>query len=356
MGIKWSRKHYYWPDTFSRQTGTNGEICIIAGAKNIGKTFGLRLQCVEDYLTRKTTFCEICRTKVEAKAVQAGYFDKIQNDGFYTDYEFKTEKNSGFINMGTHDEPDWKLICYFVALSNFQQEKKRTFVKPYRFIFDEAIIDRKDRFHRYLNSEYLILANLLDTISRQQPDDDYSYRLYILGNAVDLTSPYFEFLGIDSIPKFGYSWYRDKTVLLHYVEPWNAQDRKANTLVGRMLAGTDEARIIFDNEFEDTSAGEVCAKTPNAKYAYTLVFDKMQFAIWIDYKDGIYYVNSKVPDNAPNVFSLTKRDGSIDRKAVRRSDAFLKLLNEIFYIGGLRYESPALREAFHEVLGFLGIK
>ena len=193
--IKWDDRFYRWDKTFSRQTGTQGEICIIAGAKDIGKTFGLRMQCVEDYLTRKVPFCEICRTKTERDSVKTGYFDKLQKDGYYTDFDFKTEHDTGYINLGNEKEPDWQVICYFVALSAFQQEKKRTFSKPYRFIFDEAIIDTKDRYHRYLKDEFLILANLLDTISRQQPGDDYSYKVYLLGNACDMTCPYFRHLG-----------------------------------------------------------------------------------------------------------------------------------------------------------------
>ena len=336
MAIKWDDRFYRWDKTFSRQTGDNGEICLVIGAKNIGKTFGLRLQCVEDYLTRKVPFCEICRTKAERDSVKAGYFDKLQKDGFYTDFEFKTEKDSGYINIGTREEPDWQLICYFVALSAFQQEKKRTFAKPYRFIFDEAIIDAKDRYHRYLKDEFLILANLLDTISRQQPGSDYRYKIYIMGNACDLTSPYLRYLSIDRIPSFGYHWYRNKSVLLHYVEPWDAQERKEKTLVGRMLAGNEESEMVFDNAFEKSTGKGIMQKTPNAKYSYALIFNKMRFAVWIDYKRGLFFVNDYIPKDAKNIYSLTKKDGRIDYAAVRRTDALMKILIETYYIGGLR--------------------
>lgn len=33
-------KYYDWQSTMSRQTGTNGEITLVLGAKDIGKTFG----------------------------------------------------------------------------------------------------------------------------------------------------------------------------------------------------------------------------------------------------------------------------------------------------------------------------
>jgi len=351
-------KYYDWSKTMSYQTGTNGEICLVLGAKDIGKTFGLRLTCVNRFLKHGELFAEICRTNEELKAVMSGYFDKLQNAGYFSDYVFKTEKSAGYIaRKPVEDEkPEWKLLCYFVALTNFQREKKRTYVKPKRFIFDEAVIDTKDRYHRYLPDEFLILANLLDSISRQQPGDDYNYYLYILGNAVDLTCPYLRNLGIRKLPKFGYSYYKNKTVLLHYVEPWDADDRRAYTLVGRMLEGDDESKVIFDNVFSDTTGKEIAKKTPNAKYKYALKWGKITFAIWIDQKRGLWFVTEKLPKDAKNVYTLTKKDSSVDYQAIEKANPLARLLCDVYYIGGLRYDSPATREAFFEVLSFLGIK
>lgn len=352
-------KFYDWQATMSRQTGTNGEICLVLGGKGIGKTFGLRLKCIDRFIKHGELFVEICRTNEELKAVMAGYFDKIQNDGFYTDYVFKTEKGCGYVALKPADEtekPVYRLICYFVALTNFQREKKRTYVKPKRFIFDEAVIDTKDKCHRYLADEFLILANLLDSVSRQQPGDSYQYYLYIIGNSVDLTFPYLRHLGINKLPGFGYTYYKNKTVLLHYVEPWDADDRKAHTLVGRMLDGNDESKVIFDNVFTDTTNGEIMKKTPNAQYKYAFKWGKMTFAIWADMKQGLWFVTSKLPKDAKNVYTLAKQDSSINYQVIERSNPLAQLVNEVYYIGGLRYESAHVREAFFEVLSFLGIK
>lgn len=351
-------RYYDWQATMSRQTGTNGEITLVLGAKDIGKTFGLRKVCVDRFIKHGELFCEICRTNEELKAVQHGYFDKLQNAGYFKDYIFKTEKNSGYIALKPVDDekPVWRLLCYFVALTNFQREKKRTFVCPKRFIFDEAVIDTKDRYHRYLPDEFLILANLLDSISRQQPNSDYNYYLYILGNSVDLTCPYLRNLGINRIPDFGYSFYKGKTVLLHYVEPWDAADRRALTLVGRMLEGHEESKVIFDNEFSDTTGKEIARKTSTAKYNFALRWGKMTFAIWIDSKRALWFVTTKTPKDAKNIYTLAKKDSSINYQVIERSAPVIDLLTQIYYIGGLRYESPSTREAFFEVLSFIGIK
>ena len=351
-------KYYDWQKTMSYQTGTNGEICVVLGAKDIGKTFGLRLKCVERFIKHGELFCEISRTNEESKAVMRGYFDKLQNAGFFGDYVFKTEQGCGYIARKpvSDEKPIWQLICYFVALTNFQREKKRTYMFVRRYIFDEAIIDVKDRYHRYLPDEFLILANILDSISRQQPGDDTQYNLYILGNAVDLTCPLLRHLGINKIPQFGYSFYKNKTVLLHYVEPWDAQERRAYTLVGRMLEGHDESAIIFDNEFADTTGREIMRKTPNAQYKYAFKWGRVTFAIWVDMKRGLWFITSKLPKDARNVYTLAKRDSSVDYQVVQKASPLAKLLTDVYYIGGLRYESPSLREAFFEVLSFLGIK
>lgn len=350
-------KFYDWQTTMSRQTGQNGEICFVIGGKDIGKTFGLRLKCIERFIKAGEKFCEICRTQSEMKAVAPNYFSKIESEGFFKEWQFKTEGNCGYIARVSEDEkPDWQLIMYFVALSDFQKEKKRTYDKPRRFIFDEAVIDVKDRYHRYLPDEFLILANLLDTISRQQPHDEYAYKVYLLGNAVDMTCPYLRNFGINKIPKFGYQYYKNKTVLLHYVEPWDADDRRAFTLVGRMLEGYEEAATMFDNQFQDSTGKEIARKSSNAKYRFALVWGKMTFAIWIDSKRGIWYVTSKVPKGAENVYTLAKKDSSIDYQMIDKASPLTETLVKIYYVGGLRYDSAHLREAFFEVLSFLGVR
>lgn len=357
-------KFYDWPATFSRQTGTQGEICIVVGAKDIGKTFGLRLQCVSDYIKKGWRFAELCRSNEEVRAVKEGYFDKLQGEGFFKGYLFKVTGTVGYIAKEPSRDPEtdeyvekprYNPICYFISLRNFQREKKRTYVNVKRFIFDEAIIDKKDRTHRYLPHEFLVLANILDSVSRQQPDGE-QYRVYLLGNACDLTCPYMRHLGIDKIPEFGYSFWNSKSTLLHYVEPWDREERESKTLVGRMLRGMAESDMIFGNKFNSDDTGDICKKSAAARYSYAIRFKDTVYAVWIDYGQGLCWISSKVPKGAGNIFALTKSDASIDYQAVDRSSDYLKLLNRFWYIQALRYESVAIRELFLSILDFLGVK
>lgn len=347
------RKYYDWAKTFSRQTGTNGEICMVIGAKNIGKTFGLRKQCINDFLKHGYKFCELVRTKEEMKSVKSGYFDKLQSEVF-KDKQFRVDGQIGYI-APLGDKPKWKPICYFVALSNFQTEKKRTYTGVKRFIFDECIIDSKDRYHRYLKDEFLILANILDSVSREQPDGDNKYRVYLLGNACDLSCPYFKSFGINKIPEYGYTFYNDKHFLLHYVEPWDSEEMQANTLVGRMLNGTKEQKMIYENEFIVKDSGDIERKPSNAKFAYAIKYNNFTYAIWFDYANARTYITNKAPKDA-YAYVLTKDDMTVDHMALERTNPKLKSLNRMFYDGMIRYSDVITRETFLSMLGNLGVR
>lgn len=360
-----TRRYYDWHATFSRQVGTQGEFCIVVGAKNIGKTFGLRLQCIRDFVKSGARFCEICRTKDEVKQVKAGYFDKLVKSGLVEGLIFKVEGQVGYCAHEPERDaesneyvtkPKWEVICYFVALTAFQTEKKRTFSGIRRFIFDEAIIDRKDRYHRYLPQEFLILCNLLDSLSRQQPGGD-QYRVYLLGNACDLTCPYLRHLGIDKVPEFGYSFWNHRNTLLHYVEPWDAEEMEALTLVGRMLRGEKEASMVFRNTFDAGETGTIKKKPSSARFAYAVRYGGEDFAAWIDYSEGVCYITSRIPKSPPpgRVLTVAKADYSLDYQAVEKADPYLQALSRFFYAGSLRYESPVVRDGFLGLLGYLGV-
>lgn len=351
-------KFYDWQATFSRQTGTQGEFCLVIGGKGIGKTFGLRKALIERYLKKGYRFAEISRTKDETKNISAGYFDKLQQEGFFADYVFKTEKALGYIarKPAEGEKPDWEICCYFLSLTSFQQEKKRTFAHVAGVIFDEFIIDSRDHYRRYLPNEFSILANLLDTVFRQQPGDTTPFRVYLLANAVGFTCPYFRDLGVTKIPDFGYTWYNDKHTLLHRVPKMKAQERREQTLVGRMLAGHEEAKIIFDNEFAIPDSGDIAPKPSNAVFAFGIIYNAQKFGVWSDLAHGCYYITSKIPANSRNVYALTKKDMTLDYTAITRADDLLKLMAKIHYLNGLRYESASIREMFFEVLSFIGVK
>ena len=226
----------------------------------------------------------------------------------------------------------------------------------YYFIFDEAVIDRKDKYHRYLANEYSILANLIDTILREDWEHPKGAKCYLLGNSCDLVCPYLRGLGVNTLPDFGYTFYNNRQTLVHYVEAQDVDAKLENTFVGRMLAGSDEARLVFNNEFLDDNDSYIEKRSNTAAFKFGIRYLGASFGVWLDWHKALFYVENKIPKNhEAQTYALTKADNSIDYLMASRTDEQLKLLVDAFYMQAIRFDTPATRELFFNLLGYFGI-
>lgn len=354
--------YYDWHKTLSYDS----DVTMVIGPRGIGKTFGLRYQCIRDFLKDGSRFVEVCRFKTEVSGVSDGYFNRLQDMPDFSDYVFKTDARYGWIAKeptekedGSKPKPDWKLLCYFTALSDAQRLKKRTFDKVRRIIFDESILESSDRYHNYLPNEFGVLANLVDTVSRERADTAcIRPRVYLLGNACDLSNPYFAHYGVGTDLKFGYRWYANKTFLFHYVESGDyGREKLIGTVAGRMMAGTEAAKIAVDNTFVGISTEFVKQKTKRAKFTFGIICNGKKFGVWVDVFGGLYYVTDTIPRNTEKpVFALTAEDNRINYVAARSANATLSYFKETYYLNLIRYQSVQVKRDFYEeVLTKFGI-
>lgn len=339
---------YDWRKTLSY---SKAKWVMVISARGYGKTYGLRKQCIQDYLKRKRRFVEVVRHKSELKTVGSGYFDKLQSNGEFPGIEFKYEGEKFYLRKA--ENAPWELIGYIVALTDEQLIKKQTFADVKRFIFDEALIEHKDRYKRYLPREFARLVGIRSSITRETPDKPSDSQVFLLGNAVDFTSPYFEDLGIRKIPDYGRHTYMGGDVLLDYVEPIYFDEYETKTAIGRILSGSKEGRTLFANEFGADNDMHVADKPKGAKFWRGYVFSGHVFALWLA-SDSYCYVTSKAPKSA-TLKAFTLDDDSINYDLIRKSGQDAKTLRTLFYRKYFRYESAKMRELFADMLLSLGI-
>ena len=349
---------YDWSKTLSY----DADVTMVIGARGIGKTFGLRRQCIRDWIRHKSRFVEITRYNNELSGVSDGYFNRLSALDEFQSYTFKTDARYAYIAEkpeSDKDKPHWHLIAYFASLSSAQRMKKRTFDNVRRIVFDETILERADRYHRYLPNEFGILANLVDTVSRERADtDSIRPRVYLLGNACDLANPYFSAYGVGTDITFGYRWYANKTFLLHYVDPGEYSIEKAHrTVAGRMIANTEAGNVAIQNQFVHASSEFILKKPGNAVFSFGIVCNGRLYGIWLDERNGYYHVTRKVPNNTGKpIFSLTRQDASINYVAASNLSVTMRYVADMYYHGLLRYEDESLEMEFSEVLAMFGVR
>lgn len=352
-------QYYDWEKTLAY----DADVTMVVGARGLGKTFGLRLQCVRDYIKKGLRFVEVCRFKNEVSGIAHGYYDKIGIMDEFKDYQFRTDGRFAYIAKFDKNNPDkkvkWDIIGYFVSLTEAQKMKRHTFIKVRRIIFDEFILEKTDRFHNYLLNEYATLAKLVDTVSRERPDvDGIKPRLYLLGNALDLANPYFTVYKVHTDIKFGYRWYKNKTVLLHYVDSAEYSAKKqAKTVAGRMLENTIDGKMGTGNIFIVGNNEFVKRKPSRAKFNFGIILNGNSYGIWLDASEGLYHVTNIIPKGTEQpIYSLTASDNTINYIAANRATKTLRVFSEAYYLGIIRYENVSVKSGFMEVLSCFGIK
>lgn len=354
-------KRYY---NLQKTLTYNAEVMAIIGAAGKGKTYTTRGYCLKQALKNGELFVEVCRTKAERDEVKTGYFDKLGMDEDFKGLEFDCRRNIFFARTRPPEEGepagDWVRVGYIVALSEVQTTKRRTYAGARNIIMDEFIIERIDRFHTYLHNEWNLLARVVNSCVREDANDKNRKhpRLFLLGNAVDLLNPYFQLFGIKSEPPYGYSWWGsdDLRVLLHYV-PADEYDRERrdSTLAGRMSKITGYDEESFGNSFEVDNR-YIGKKTKASKPYIGFRFEGRVYGIWADMRQGYYYVVAKEPPERVQVFSLTRDDDSPNYIAARAGMKPLRAVSDMYYMGGVLFDSPSTRENFLRAMRLFGIR
>ena len=350
-----SHNHYNYDPIFSYLDSV--DMVQVWGARSIGKTYSLRKSAVEDFIKRGERFVEVVRFASELDDFATGYFNKFEQNQEFPAYWFKVEAQKAYIAPVSFDEdeaPEWELFGYFVALTNYQQIKKITFANVRKVIFDEAAIEMDDNYHNYLPNEYAKLHSIFTTIAREEPGKKCRTKLFLLGNSCDLLNPSVRMLKLKRPPKFGLSFYNGGSVLVHYVEPWDAEERRKNTATGRLANLLEGDASLFDNEFS-YSEDFVKRKPSKAKFMFGLRYGGMLFGIWATFDEGEIFVNKKVP-NGGRVVALTKKDHTVDSQAIKKNSKIIKNLESAYYNNAFNYEDLVVKEDFLEVLSFFGIK
>lgn len=350
---------YDWKKTRSY----DAEVTMVIGPRGIGKTFGLRKDFIKQFIDKGYRYVDICRYKTNLTDFTRGYFDKLSQQEEFADYYFKSDNKNGYIGVKTTDERgkstiEWHMMCYFIPLSNAQQYKTTSFANVRNILLDECVIEKSDIFHHYLPNEYGLLAGLVDTVSRERPGvDSIKPRVYLLGNACDISNPYMAAYGVGTDLKFGYRWYAGKTFLFHYVRDDEYSKRKLTETVAGHMYNIIGDTVATQNIFDIGNSDFIEKKTPKSVFKFGIVCNGEKFGIWADYDEGLYFVSNKIPKgNNVTILALTLRDNRVNYIAAKRAGTMLRDFVELHYLGVLRYENADLKIKFEKVLALLGIK
>lgn len=352
-----------WDEIFARDADFN----LIIAKRELGKSFGAREQTLRDYRDNGERCVAIVRYKDDIQvAITDFYADVVDNTtdnklkAWLSKQEFNIQGNQVMIRAksdGKHKNK-WDLICRMIPLSKATRYKMATMNKVRRVLFDEALIDKRiDSYTRYLPNEYRLLQNLVGTLQRYSEKDGAGHprlRVYLMGNAVDLINPYFAALGITAAPDFGYRWYRGKSWFFAYPDPADYATKNKNAELAERMGGSASD---YANEFEAGGDAFIGRKPSNARFDFGVAYNGETFGLWLDDREGYYYVNTKIPKDTPRpIFALSTSDNRPNYIVAKSANKTLKGISDLYCFGCLKFDSPGTRERFNAVLSLFGVR
>lgn len=350
-----------WNEVFAR----DANFSFVVAERELGKSFGLREQTLRDFRDNGERCIAIVRYKDDIQLSIADYYgdviDKTTDKklrAWLEGVEFNTQGNVIFCRekpVGKEKTP-WEEVLRMIPLSKATRYKMATMRKLRRVIFDEALIDKRiDTYTRYLPNEYNLLQNLIGTLQRYCDKDASGrprLRVYLMGNAVDLINPYFAALGITEAPEFGARWFKDKTWYLYYPDPADYAGKGDGE---RFAEKMRDSASDYGNKFDAGGAAFIAQKTSAAKFAFGVAYKGEEFGIWCDDRAGYYYVNHKIPADADVVFALSTNDNRPNYIVAKRANATLRQFVDLYCFGAVKFDAPATRERFNDVLALFGV-
>ena len=323
--------------TLDKILSYNALISIILGERGVGKSYGAKKFVAKRFINKGKQFVYLRRYKTELqKAMKDNKFwHQILND---KDPEmYKIMQNHKFSNSKDTMSIDNKICGYAIPLSVANILKSSTYDNVDTIIFDEFIID-KGTYH-YLQNEVIQFLDVIETIARLR-----DIRVIMLGNAISITNPYFNFLNLSLPYNSEIKTFKDGLIAVQYVKNLKYREVKKSTRFGKLVDGTEYGKYAIDNEFLRDSKTFIRKKTKYSKFYFILVINSKYYGVWCDYKEGMIYISNDYDPNCPVRFSLNSNDHDENTLLIRtRTSPFFKSVIEHYRLARLCFENQQIK-------------
>lgn len=340
--------YFDWGTVFCRDKKVN----IVVGARGIGKTFGMRLQLIRDYIKREQRSIEIVRYKDDIKYMVSSYHERIEP--FFPDYEFDSRSDGLYIRKKRKSKakPPWELYCYIQALSTSHKSKRGTFKNVHRILFDEFALNSSNRFERYLPNEVDALARIVSTSSRERADGrggETPY-VYLVGNATDRFNPYYEAWGFDA-DELGITVKNNR--LFYNVE---ADSDIYRGTTAHLISGESQETLMASGNAHAKLA-ELCVvskrKPAGAVPMLGVRWKDKDFTLWRSAE--VWHIENKSAPSDVRVIATRLRDGGINVAGGKWLRKNLRPLAEMYALGLCQFDKAATHNDYLELMEWVEV-
>lgn len=315
----------------------NAFLNFLIGERGVGKTYSVSKFVTKKFINNSDEFVYIRRYKSDLKKSIPKFFTALVNNNEFPDHKL-SYKGDNFII-------DDKIAGYGITLTMAQSLKSTNFPNVKYIIFDEFILENDGHRH-YLQNEVEVFLGLVETIARMR-----DIKIFMLGNAVTITNPYFIFFDVNLPYNSDIRTYKDGLILVNYMKNEEYRKAKHESKLGRLTEGTDYSKYAIDNSFRLDNKDFIEKKSGSSRCAFAFKYKDNVFGVWFDYDvgkifvsndytEGVQYLACTLEDHKPNTMLLN---------SAKQYSAF-KTFIQNYKLGNVYYENIKIKNLVHEFI------
>lgn len=348
----------------------NAKLNFIIGGRDIGKTFDFKGWDLKRSVRLNSPFIYLRRYKTELQKIDKDSFfkEKLLQKTFKSftmkskdvstgncNIVFTTSDSFGLLNNSYNDNKltignrginiNNRPICYFKTLSGASDVKGTDYDNVNKILFEEFIIDEKDKYKRYLKNEVHNLLNFADSCIRDTPNP----QIFLLGNHGNFNNPYFNYIGYNDTGK-RFTYIKDKNAVVENLA--GVKFKKAVNAFGDVIAGTELEKYVKGEDFQIKNVANIekisgkkvdlCCIYINS--FYLRIMKNPKYFYISDGYNGLDILSSNINDVQQNNFTF-----------VHRLTPIVKSLVRAYYMNKVFYSSLKVKTHFDEFISdFIG--
>ena len=309
-----------------------------------GKTFEFTSWCIDDFRENQKEAVWVRRYGTELNDPEKGilvkdrFFSGVKKEGKYPNTDLKIDGSTGMI--------DGKPAIHFVALSTSRQMKSVNFPNVNKIIFDEFLIT--EGRNGYLKAEVEIFLDLIETVARLRDD----VRVIMLANSLSVVNPYFMYWNIKPNPKKRFT--TKGQVCVEMFTDQEFIEKKNKTRFGQLVKGTRYGDYAINNQWLLDNETFIEPKSPKAEFMLGMKYNGTMYGFWVDYAQGLMYVNKQYDPYSYSLYCLTKEDHEANLLLIKSLNESKRVQRIVFAFrnGLLRFEDMTVKNQFYEFISY----
>lgn len=327
--------------------GLDPELYLCTTNRNAGKTTFFSRWMVKRFLTYSEKFMLVYRFNYELDDCSEKFFKDI-GILFFPDMVMTSKRRAS----GSYHELflDDESCGYAVALNCCDQLKKygHMFQDVQRMLFDEF----QSETNHYCTDEITKLQSVHTTVARGRGEQVRHVPVYMLSNTVSIINPYYVTFDIINRLQADTKFLKGDGFVLEQGFIQSAADAQKKSGFMRAFKNTKYSAYAAENVYLNDNSAFIEKPTGEGRYIVTLKYNERNYGIREYSNLGVIYCDNHADQTFPRRISVTTEDHNINYVMLKRNNAFLTYLRQLFEVGSFRFKDLQCKEAVLKALSY----